>query len=325
MSTMADTPALRLRVHSMMRQTQDILTLVLESLDHHPLPEFTPGAHLDIKIAPGLSRSYSIVGYGGAPHRYEIGVAKDPRSRGGSRFVHEKLRVGDEVNASLPRNLFPLNEAAASTVLIAGGIGITPIWSMAQRLEALQRPWTLCYAARSREHAAYLEDIEALARQSRVGSLLTHFDDEHGNRPADIESLLARADNNAHLYCCGPQPMLAAFESATAKWPSEQVHLERFSAAPNTAPAGQFKVILKQSGMCLDVPPERSILDIALEAGVNAQYGCMQGSCGLCETAVLSGIPEHRDNLLSDSVKSQNRTMLICCSRSQSEELVLDL
>ena len=326
MSTMADPSTLRLRVHSMARQTADILTLMLESLDRQPLPAITPGAHLDLKLAPGLSRSYSIVGHGGAAHRYEIGVAKDPKSRGGSRFIHEKLRVGDELDASFPRNLFPLNEDAASTVLIAGGIGITPIWSMAQRLEKLHRPWTLFYAARSRTHAAYLEDIEALARRSQVGRLLTHFDDEHGHHPPDIRLLLASADSNTHLYCCGPQPMLAAFESSTAGWPTAQLHLERFGTAPSSSSScGQFKVVLKQSGLSLEVPPERSILDVVLEAGVNAQYGCMQGSCGLCETAVLSGTPEHRDHLLSDTVKAQNSTMLICCSRSQTDELVLDL
>lgn len=320
----ASTP-LRLRVHSMTRLTPTALRLVLESTDNAPLPPATPGAHLDLHLAPGLSRSYSIVGHAGRPDRYEVAVARDAGSRGGSRLVHETLRVGDELTASTPRNLFPLHESAPESALFAGGIGITPIWSMVQRLEALQRPWFLVYAARSRTHAAYLEEIEALARRSAVGQLHLHFDDEHGNQPVYLNALLARVGEDAHLYCCGPQAMLAAYEAATADRAADQVHLERFGVAAGDAPAAGFKVVLERSGQSIDVPPDRSILDVVLEAGINAQYGCMQGSCGLCETAVIKGVPEHRDHLLADSVKAGNQSMLICCSRSRTPELVLDL
>lgn len=306
-------------------QTPAVLSVVLESMDRRPLPAAPPGAHLDLRLSPGLSRSYSIVGHQAGTHRYEIAVAKDARSRGGSRFIHEKLRVGDELAASQPRNLFALDETAPTSVLLAGGIGITPILAMARRLEALQRPWVLLYAARARAHAAYLEDIEALARGSGVGRLLTHFDDEHGGRPANLATVLALAGADAHLYCCGPQPMLAAFEAAAASWPASQVHLERFSGAGGDAADAGFTVVLERSGLSLEVPSDRSILDVVLEAGINAPYGCMQGSCGLCETAILKGTPEHRDHLLSESTKAENRSMLICCSRSETPELVLDL
>jgi len=322
---MSENPSLRLRVRTINWQAPTVLSVVLESTDRSALPPAAPGAHLDLRLAPGLSRSYSIVGNQGVPHRYEIAVAKDAKSRGGSRFVHEKLRVGDELDTSWPRNLFPLDENAPLSVLLAGGIGITPIWSMVQRLEALQRPWILLYAARARAQAAYLDEIECLARATSVGRLLTHFDDEHGGRPAELASVLAQGSPGAHLYCCGPQPMLAAFETASAHWPAAQVHLERFSVAPGEASSDHFKVVLQRSRKTLDVPPDRSILDVVLDAGINAQYGCMQGSCGLCQTPVLSGTPEHRDHLLPDSVKAANQAMLICCSRSRTAELVLDL
>lgn len=322
---MSDNLSLHLRVQSMHWQAPTVLSLVLESTDRSPLPPAPAGAHLDLRLTSGLSRSYSIVGNAGQAYRYEVAVAKDAKSRGGSRFVHERLRVGDEIEASHPRNLFVLDEAAPTSVLMAGGIGITPIWAMVQRLEALQRPWLLLYSARGRQHAAYLEAIEALARTSQVGRLLTHFDEEHEGRPADLTALLAQASADAHLYCCGPQPMLAAFEAATAPWPEQQVHLERFSVPENTAVTTGFNVVLQRSGMSVAVPPDRSILDVVLEAGVNAQYGCMQGTCGMCETAVLQGQPEHRDHMRPHTVEDGKQTMLICCSRSRSPELVLDL
>lgn len=322
---MSDHHSLRLRVQAMTWQAPTILSLVLETLDRSPLPPAPAGAHLDLRLAPGLSRSYSIVGNAGRPNRYEIAVAKDARSRGGSRFVHERLRVGDEIEASQPRNLFALEETAPASVLIAGGIGITPIWAMVQRLETLQRPWLLLYAARGRQHAAYLTEIEALAQASRVGRLLTHFDEEHGGQPADLAAVLAQAGAEAHLYCCGPQPMLEAFEAATAGWAARQVHLERFGAAPQPPASAGFNVVLQRSGMSLAVSPERSILDVVLEAGIDAQYGCMQGTCGMCETAVLEGQPEHRGHLRPQNTDCGQERMLICCSRSHTPELVLDL
>jgi vanillate O-demethylase ferredoxin subunit len=322
---MTESTKLHLRVRSMTLLAPTIMSVVLESRDKTRLPLASPGAHLDLRLSPGLSRSYSIVGNSGDNTRYEIAVAKDPKSRGGSVFVHDKLRVGDELMASEPRNLFELDESAPSNMLVAGGIGITPIWSMVQRLEALGRPWLLLYAARSRAHAAYVEDIECLAQLSRTGHLLLHFDDENQGQPADLSAVLTQASQDAHLYCCGPQPMLASYEAATAHWPPSQVHLERFGLSETGTQASGFTVVLKRSGVSVAVQPDRSILDAVLDAGINAQYGCMQGSCGLCETVVLKGVPDHRDHLLSDNVKAGNQAMLICCSRSRTPELVLDL
>jgi vanillate O-demethylase ferredoxin subunit len=327
MSTAA-TPPTRLRVKAMTWLTPQVHSVVLESLAGEPLPPVRPGAHVDLRLGAGLSRSYSIVGHAGAASRYEIAVAKDPHSRGGSRFVHETLRVGDEIEVTGPRNLFELVPDAAHSVLIAGGIGITPIWAMAQELERLGRPWTLHYAARSRAHAAYLADIVAVVQRSAVGRLATHFDDEAGGATMDIAAAVAAAPADAHLYCCGPAPMLAAYERAAAGRPAGQVHLERF-APPPAAPAGTgadaFELVLARSGRTLAVPADKSILDVLLDHGIDAPYGCMQGVCGMCEVPVLDGLPEHRDHILADTAKASNASLIVCCSRSRTPSLTLDL
>jgi len=232
--------------------------------------------------------------------------------------------VGAEVRISEPRNLFPLVEGASQSVLIAGGIGITPLWSMVRRLEMLNCKWTLFYAARSRKHAAYIEAIEALAAQTGVGRLITHFDDEQGGTTPDLAALIDSVPADAHLYCCGPQPMLAAFEKATASRPGSQVHLERFGPAQSPTKPGSFQIILSRSKQEFTVPEGQSILDVLLQHSIDAQYGCMQGACGICEMKVLDGVPEHLDNLLSTEAKASNQSILICCSRSKTPTLTLD-
>ncbi len=314
----------RVRVRSITRLANQVHGVVLETLDEQPLPAADAGCHVDLQLGERLARSYSVVGHAGAATRYEIAVARDAQSRGGSRYVHDTLRVGDEIRISAPRNHFPLVESAAASVLIAGGIGITPIWSMVQRLEALGRPWLLFYAARSRRHAAYLAEIEALAARSTHGTLLPHFDDEQSGARPDLARVVDAAPADAHFYCCGPQPMLAAFEQATAARPPAQVHLERFAPVQQGLAADEFKVVLARSGQEFVVPPDRSILDVLLEHGIDAQYGCMQGACGLCEMTVLDGTPDHRDTLLSAETRAEGRSMLICCSRSLTPTLTLD-
>lgn len=324
---MTTTSTRRVRVHAITWLSPTVRSIVLAALDGQPLPPAEPGAHIDVHLGPQLARSYSVVGNAGSPSRYEIAVARDAASRGGSRYVHDVLRVGDELAIGAPRNLFPLHEDAADTVLIAGGIGITPLWAMAQRLHALGRRWTLHYAARSREHAAYLSEIQALAARQPDARLHLHFDDEQGGAFFDMAAAVAAAPAGAHLYCCGPQPMLAAYEAATAGRPAGHVHLERFTPAAPAAGEGPqaFEVVLARSRRRLTVPADRSVLDVLLENGVDAQYGCMQGACGLCETAVLEGTPEHRDTLLSAEAKAAGRCMLICCSRSLTPTLTLDV
>ena len=282
------------------------------------LPSCDAGSHVDLHLPNGLVRSYSIVGPGHEPDRYVVGVRRDAGGRGGSAFMHDALRVGSTLRIGRPRNAFPLDERAARTVLLAGGIGITPILSMVRRLEEMGREWSLHYAVRTRADAAFLGELHRHGHRVHL-----HCDDEAGH-VLRMEEVAAAAPPDAHLYCCGPGPMLAAFEAATAGRPPAQVHLERFTAAP-IPHRSAFQVHLARSGLSLEVVPGQTILDAVLDAGVDCSYACMQGTCGSCEVRVLEGVPEHRDGLLPEERRLEERTMLICCSGSRSRSLVLDL
>jgi tetrachlorobenzoquinone reductase len=248
-----------------------------------------------------------------------IAVKRERVGRGGSRYMHEALRVGTLVRVGQPRNNFPLAEDAAASVLIAGGIGITPILAMVERLAALGRPFQLHYAVKGRLEAAFMDRLGV--HGSRVS---LHVDAERGGLP-DLARIVAGAAPEAHLYCCGPEPMLQAFERATSTWPQAQLHLERFTVAEMPPAAGGFTVELRRSGRQIMVPPGQSILDAVRAAGIQARASCEQGVCGSCETRVLSGIPDHRDMILSEAEKAKGEFMMICCSGCQSGPLVLDL
>ncbi|MCP4620275.1 MAG: oxidoreductase [Bradyrhizobium sp.] len=286
------------------------------------LAPFTAGSHIDLHLKNGMIRSYSLVNDQSERHRYVIAVNKDDSGRGGSSFVHMNFKAGDIVTASAPRNNFALREDAQHSLLIAGGIGITPLMSMIRRLEALGRPWNLSYAARTRRAAAFLDELGAIRPNA---DLNLHFDDERGGRPLDLASVVASAPVNAHLYCCGPVPMLEVFERATASRPAGHVHVEYFQAAQAPAVDGGFEIRLARSNRTIAVEPGKTILDAVLDAGIMANYSCSEGVCGTCETRVIEGIPDHRDLFLSPEEKAANKTIMICCSGSKSGTLVLDL
>lgn len=315
-----------MRVKSIAFEAQGIHSFDLRPLDGATLAPFTAGAHIDLHLPNGIARSYSLVNPQGERHRYVIAVNKDPASRGGSRFVHESVRAGDVLRVGAPRNNFRLAEGATHSLFIAGGIGITPLWCMIQRLAELGRSWELYYCARTRDNAAFLEQIAALADGGK-GKLHLVFDREPGGRMLDIAQAVAGASADTHLYCCGPAAMLAAFEQATAARPAGNVHVEYFAGKkePPAAGGGGFTVVLARSGRSIAVPPGRTILQALLDEGIDVQHSCMEGVCGTCETKVLEGIPEHRDMVLSDHEKASNRTVMICCAGSRSSELVLDL
>jgi len=321
---MSDLPLTNVRVKSMTLLADSIVSLLLEAVDGSDLPAASAGSHIDVNLGGKLSRCYSVVRWDGAPKRYEIAVAKDARSRGGSRHIHETLRVGDVLQIGKPRNLFPLVEDASLSVLIAGGIGITPLWSMVQRLETLGRSWVLHYAARDRSRAAYISDIKAFSECSTNGKLHVYFDNEHGGQGLDIAAVLRDIPTDAHVYCCGPQSMLDTCEAATAARPAGTVHLERFASTQHQGDSQEFTVVLAKSGQSFEVASDQSILDVLLENGIDVPFGCMQGACGLCETRVLDGTPEHRDSLLSAEARATGQNMLICCSRSRTPVLTLD-
>ena len=283
------------------------------------LPAYEPGAHVDVHMPGGLMRQYSLA----RPYRpgdgYLVGIKLDAATRGGSRYMHEHARVGQTFQIAPPRNNFPLAEDAPQTVLIAGGIGVTPIWCMAQRLEKIGAPFELHYAMRTRADAAFLAELERMAPKVKL-----HVDAE-ASAVLDVAAIVRGAPADAHLYCCGPAPMLAAFEAATAGRPAERVHVEYFSAPAPEPLEGGFVVVLARSGRELVIPPGSTILDAVRAAGVEAPSSCEQGVCGACETRVLEGAPDHRDHILSPAERAEGKTMMICCSGSLGDRLVLDI
>jgi len=299
---------------------RDTAMFEFRSVDGAPLPAYQPGAHIDLHLPSGHVRNYSLTVAEPEPSTYTLGIKRDPASRGGSRYIHDELHVGTVLKISAPRNNFRLHEEAAHTVLIAGGIGITPIWCMVQRLNALGRAWQLHYACRSRPDMAFREELQ------RMPQATLHFDDESGGQFLDVAAIVKQAPADAHLYCCGPAPMLKAFEAATAGLPSARVHVEYFTAK-EIAPArqGGFTVELARSGGEYFIPEGETILNILLDAGVDVDYSCELGICGACEQRVISGIPEHRDSILSEEEQAENKRVMICCAGCKSERLVLDL
>jgi vanillate O-demethylase ferredoxin subunit len=288
------------------------------------LDPFTAGGHIDVHLSNGMVRSYSLVNDQRERHRYVIAINKDTAGRGGSRFLHENLKAGDIVRVSRPRNNFALCEQAEHSVLIAGGIGITPLLSMARRLDALGRSCELFYAARAPRAAAFLDEIKVLAGKGRLKVRLD-FDDQRSGRLFDLAAVIDRAPAQAHLYCCGPQPMLEAFEAAAADRPADHVHVEYFQATEAPATAGGFEVRLARSNRTIAIAAGKTILEALLDAGIAANHACSEGVCGTCETRVLEGIPDHRDQFLSKDEQASNKTMMICCSGAKSGALVLDL
>ncbi len=312
-------PTLSLRLLAIRYAAQDTHLYEFAAPDGRPLPAYEPGAHIDLHLPGGLMRQYSLARPYRADQGYLVGVKLDAKTRGGSRWLHEQARVGATFEVGGPRNNFPLHEDARHTVLIAGGIGVTPIWCMAQRLEEIGGSFELHYAVRTRADAAFLAELERMAPRARL-----HVDVE-AEAVLDVPAILAAAPAQAHLYCCGPTPMLEAFEAAAAGRPAEEVHVEYFSAPEMKPLEGGFIVVLAKSGREFEVGPGSTILETLRKAGLTVPASCEQGVCGTCETAILEGTPDHRDLLLTPAEKASGKTMMICCSGSLTDRLVLDL
>jgi vanillate O-demethylase ferredoxin subunit len=316
--------SLEVRVKRISFEAENIHSYELVAPAGGDLIPFTAGGHIDLHLSNGMIRSYSLVNDQSERHRYVVAVNRDTAGRGGSSFIHDNIRVGQIITVSQPRNNFKLHETAEHSVLIAGGIGITPLLSMIRRLEALGRSWELFYAARTRLAAAFLDELNAL-RLDVHPNLHVDLDDERSGRVFDLPAIVRNAPVHAHLYCCGPVPMLAAFEAATADRPADHVHVEYFHAKEAPATGGGFELKLARSNRTIPVDAGKTILDALLDAGVAANYACSEGVCGTCETRVLDGIPDHRDQFLSDEERAANKTIMICCSGAKSRTLVLDL
>lgn len=295
----------------------------LSAPDGGALPPFTAGAYIDLHLGNGLVRSYSLVNDQAERHRYVIAVQQETRGRGGSLYMHDALRIGDILKADCPENRFRLREDAQNSVLIAGGIGITPLMAMATRLQRLGRSWELHYVVRTRQGAAF---IDVLARLSqRTPSSVRLYATREGDARPDIAAIMAAAGREAHVYCCGPLPMLKDFEAAASGRAPDHVHMERFSSEAAPALSGGFEVELRRSGKVLAVAPGKSILDTLLEHRVSVSFSCSEGVCGTCMTTVIDGIPDHRDQFLTDEEKAGNGSIMVCCSGARSRRLVLDL
>lgn len=317
---MTNSPLMPLRVQSMRFEAAAIVSVELVAPDGGQLPPFAAGAHIDMHLPNGVVRSYSLSNSPMERERYVVGVLNDRNSRGGSRYVHEQLRVGATIQVSAPRNNFPLEVEAAHTVLVAGGIGITPIMCMFNEMRRLGRPVELLYCARSRAEAAFLL---ALAQQPGVR---THFDQEAGG-PPNLRSYLATKPAGSHFYCCGPTPMLAAFEADCAELEVPHVHIERFAAAAavEAIQGSEYMAQLARSQKVVRVPAGKSLLDALLEAGIDVDHSCREGVCGSCETTVLEGQPDHRDGVLTKAERESGKTMMVCVSGCKGQRLVLDL
>jgi ferredoxin-NADP reductase len=308
-------------VHAIRLEAQGIISIELRSPDGGELPPFEAGAHIDLHLANGMIRSYSLFNPPAQRDRYAVGVLNDPKSRGGSRFIHEHLRVGQTLQISAPRNHFKLDESAANTVLIGGGIGVTPVFCMYNRLRAIGKPVQMLYCARTRKEAAFVDELLA-----SDGLVKIRFDDEAGG-PPNLSGLLAGHAPDTHFYCCGPTPMLDAFEAACKQLGYDHVHIERFSAAGEVVAvqADGYQVELARSGKTVDVPSGKSLLDALLETGYECDHSCREGVCGACEVAVLEGEIDHRDSVLTAREREAGKTMMVCVSGCKGKKLVLDL
>lgn len=305
-------------------EAEGIASFELARADGAPLPPFSAGSHVDVQVPGGLTRQYSLCNDSLEQHRYRIAVLRDPASRGGSVAMHDAVREGDVLHISEPRNHFPLQHAARS-LLFAGGIGVTPLLCMAQRLAAIGADFTLHYCTRSPECTAFRQEIGASALADRVQF---HFDNGPAGQKLDLESLLAQPDADTRLYVCGPTGFIDhVVGSAKAKgWDTGQIHLEYFAAAPQDTSGDQpFEVKLASTGKTYPVAAGQSVVQSLREHGIEIMTSCEQGVCGTCITRVLDGVPDHRDMYFTEEERALNDQFTPCCSRASSQTLVLDL
>jgi ferredoxin-NADP reductase len=318
--TTSDEVDLRLQVGRRTTGAEGVVVLDLRSGDGAELPQWSAGAHIDLRLPGGLIRQYSLCGDPADRSVWRVAVLREPESRGGSAHVHDALVEGAEVEVRGPRNHFPL-VPAPSYLFVAGGIGITPILPMIDAADAAGATWELHYGGRSRRSMAFLESLEEATGQQ----VTLHPQDEVGL--IDLDGLLGTPRPGTLVYCCGPEPLLQAVEQRCAGWPEGSLHLERFAPKDVGEPVltGAFEVELALSGLSLTVPPEKSVLQAVEEAGIDVLSSCTEGTCGTCETTVLSGEVDHRDSLLTPAEQAANDTMFICVSRAACPRLVLEL
>ena len=323
--------SIELVVDSVSNETARVRSFVFRRPDGGLLPSFEAGAHVEVTVTGDdgqeLARCYSLCSEPGARDTWRLGVLREAAGRGGSDAVHRSWLPGTRVRFSEPKNHFPLARgplaAGAQHVLVAGGIGITPLLAMARTLQALGQDWALHYCARNLEDAAFVQELRELAQQR----LHLHLDNGDRAQGLDVPALIAALRPGSHVYVCGPRGLNEAVIAAasSAGWERDRIHHEFFTAATPAAGDGSFPVRLQASGLTVNVGADESVLDALIRENIQPLYDCKRGECGLCAVSVVSGEIDHRDYVLSDSDRTSGRQMCICVSRVRSGELVLDL
>ncbi|MGN0923162.1 PDR/VanB family oxidoreductase [Ectopseudomonas mendocina] len=314
---------LNLVVRKRQEQGEGVVILDLADPTGSNLPTFEAGAHVDIHLKPGLVRQYSLCGDPANASVYRLGVLRDPASRGGSVAVHELLTEGASVSVGAPRNLFPLAAGASRSILIGGGIGITPMIAMAHQLTAQDSPFELHYCGRSRNRTAFLDE---LAGADFAACVRTHFDDEGDAQKLDLPTVLGQPGAGVHVYVCGPSGFMDWVIDGARKagYTEDHIHREYFQVEVD-ASGDSFEVVAQRSGKSVQVAEGQTIIDALATVGIKVEISCEQGVCGTCLCDVLEGEPDHRDVYLTDDEKAANDQILVCCSRAKSKKLVLDI
>ena len=317
---------LQVRVVRRTQEAQDVCALELVAADGSGLPAFSAGSHIDVHLPGDIVRQYSLCNDPSESHRYQIAVLRDPASRGGSAAVHDMLREGDTLAISSPKNHFALAHEAKRHLLFAGGIGVTPILCMAERLAATGAEFEMHYAGRSPERMAFTRRIRSASFEKRVHF---HYDDGAEAQKLDIAATLSAASAGTHLYVCGPRGFMdAVLNTARAQgWDAARLHWEFFAAEEAAARSGDgaFEVQLASTGRVITVAPGQTVVQAMVAAGVEIMVSCEQGVCGTCLTRVLEGEVDHRDAYLTPEEQAANDQFTPCCSRAKSARLVLDL
>lgn len=315
---------LTVRVVRKQQEAEGITSFELARADGSALPAFSAGSHIDVILPNGLTRQYSLCNDASENHRYRIAVLRDPATRGGSAAMHDLVNEGDTIAISEPRNHFPLVHAKR-TVLLAGGIGVTPLLCMAQRLAAIGAEFEMHYCARSPARTAFQGEI---ARSPFANRVQFHFDDGEPAQKLDARTLLAAPDAGKHLYVCGPSGFIThVVDTAKAQgWAAGNIHLEYFGAAPQDTSGDQpFEVKIASSGKSVTVAPDQTVVQALAGIGIEVLTSCEQGVCGTCITRVLEGECDHRDMYFTDEERAKNDQFTPCCSRAKTSVLVLDL
>lgn len=304
-------------------EAEGIISLELADAAGEQLPPFDAGAHVEVDIDAGLTRHYSLCNAPHERHRYVLGVLREPSSRGGSAHIHEHFREGDRISISPPRNQFQLRETARHSLLVGGGIGITPLLAMAWRLHAIGASFELHYCVRSRARAAFVTSLEQSPFADRVK---IHSDDGGDVERLDMQVLLQNPGPDEHVYVCGPGGFMnALIDTARSRcWDDANIHYEFFAGTVCTT-GDSFVVHAVRSGVRVEVPVDKSVAQALLDAGVDVVLSCEQGVCGTCVTRVLEGVPDHRDMFLTPDERTSNDRMALCCSRASSPSLSLDI